>query len=124
MAIYYSRGRISDMSEVLTGTSKSGNEWRRMSLTLEIPGYQGSVTKQVFQVFGDVVDDVLDRKIGDRVEVGWTMYAREWKGRFYNNVDLVNITDQEEKEPAKAQPKKTSKTDALNPASHEDDLPF
>lgn len=121
MAIYYSRGRISEMSEVLTGTSKSGNEWRRMSLTLEIPGYQGSVTKQVFQVFGDVVDDVLDRKIGDRVEVGWTMYAREWKGRFYNNVDLVNITDQEEKE---AQPKKTAKTEALNPASHQDDLPF
>lgn len=124
MALYYSKGRISDMSEVMTGTSKSGNEWRRMSLTLEIPGYQGSVTKQVFQVFGDVVDDVLDRKIGDHVEVGWTMYAREWKGRLYNSVDLVNISDQEEKEPVKAQSKKATRTEALNPAAHQDDLPF
>lgn len=124
MALYYSKGKISEMSEVMTGTSKSGNEWRRMSLTLEIPGYQGSVTKQVFQVFGDVVDDVLDREIGDHVEVGWTMYAREWKGRLYNNVDLVNISDQEEKEPVKAQPKKATRTEALNPAAHQDDLPF
>ena len=77
------------MSEVQSGTSKNGYEWQRMTLTLEIPGFQGSVTKQVFQVSGDDVNDVLLYSIGDKVEVSWSMYAREWNGTWYNNVDRV-----------------------------------
>ena len=48
MALYISTGRISDMSEVKSGTTQSGKEWQRMTLTLEMPGYQGTFFKQVF----------------------------------------------------------------------------
>ena len=71
MAIYQSRGRISDMSEVQSGTSKNGYEWQRMTITLEIPGFQGSVFKQVFQVSGDNVNDAQLYNIGNRVEISW-----------------------------------------------------
>ena len=131
MAIYQSRGRISDMSEVQSGTSKNGYEWQRMTITLEIPGFQGSVFKQVFQVSGDDVNDVCLYNIGDRVEISWSMYAREWNGRWYNNVDLVKIKSldeqKQEKNPAPAakQPAIFDQTqESLDPADNPDDLPF
>lgn len=124
------------MSDIVTGVSKSGNKWARMSVTLDIPGYQGTITKQVFQVFGDDLDDVMKFKVGDRVTIGWSMYAREWNGRWYNNVDLVKINSQDDeadlalpapkaKAEAKAEAKpETYSADDLNPELHEDDLPW
>ena len=103
-----------------------------MTIVLEIPGFQGSVTKQAFQVSGDSVKDVLLHNIGDLVEVSWIMYAREWNGKWYNNVDLVKIKYQDDAQPAPApqhaapaqaapQPKLF---ESLDPADNPDDLPF
>ena len=100
MALYFSKGTISDMSEVKSGTSKNGYEWQRMTLILDVPGYQGAVTKQVFNVTGDDVRDVLMYNRGDKVEIGFAIYAREWEGKWYNNVDLVKIRPQEQEESA------------------------
>lgn len=91
MALYYTKGTISHMSEVTTGTSKNGREWARMNIMLDVPGFQGSITKVIFQVGTDRVDNVLEFKVGDKVEIGWSIYAREWNDKWYNNVDLVNI---------------------------------
>ena len=132
MALYQSRGTISEMSEVQSGTSKNGNQWQRMNIVLDIPGFQGSITKQCFQVTGDDVDDVLSYNIGDKVEVSFSLYAREWNGKWYNNVDLVKIKYQEERRDAPApvnaakknaapQPKKQ---ESLDSAANSDDLPF
>lgn len=119
------------MSEVQSGTSKNGYEWQRMTITLEIPGFQGSVFKQVFQVSGDDVNDVLLYNIGDRVEISWSMYAREWNGRWFNNVDLVKINALEKKEikPAPAPAPKQqelfdNRQESLDPADNPEDLPF
>ena len=92
MALYYSKGTISFISEVKTGTSQSGFLWKNCDLTLDVPGFQGSITKQVFRASGDKVDLVLKYKVGDRVQVGFTLYAREWNNRLFNNVDIVTIT--------------------------------
>lgn len=91
MALYYTKGTISHMSEVTTGTSKNGREWARMNIMLDVPGFQGSITKVIFQVGTDRVDNVLEFKVGDKVEIGWSIYAREWNDKWYNNIDLVNI---------------------------------
>lgn len=101
MALYQSKGTISYMSEVKSGTSQSGYTWKNMDLTLEVPGFQGSTTKQVFRVTGDKVDEVLRFKVGDTVQVGFALYAREWNNRLFNNVDLVNITKENGAKPVK-----------------------
>lgn len=122
------------MSEVQSGTSKNGYQWQRMTIVLEIPGFQGSVIKQCFQVSGDDVNDVLLFSIGDKVEVSWSMYAREWNGKWYNNVDLVKIKSQEESKqdapapaapaPQQAQIQFNQSQESLDPAANPDDLPF
>lgn len=133
MAIYQSRGRISDMSEVQSGKTQSGNEWQRMTLILDTPGFQGAVYKMVFQVSGDHVKDVLLFKRGDKVEISFSIYAREWNGRWYNNVDLVKIKSlDEQKQEDKPAPAPASKQPAifdqpqesLDPADNPNDLPF
>ena len=135
MALYTSKGRISDMSEVVSGVSQNGNQWQRMTIVLEIPGFQGSVFKQAFQVNGDSVNDVLLYSIGEKVEISWSMYAREWNGKWYNNVDLVKIKYQEGEQPkpqqaapAPAPQPQQGRMDfsqeQLDPAANPDDLPF
>lgn len=123
MALFYQKGTISDMSEVQSGTSQSGREWQRMSLILDTPGYQGSVYKMVFQVTGDHVKEVSLFNRGDKVEVGFSIYAREWNGKWYNNVDLVKISSQDDtKADAPAAPQ--ARQESLDPKEHDEDLPF
>lgn len=120
------------MSEVVSGVSQNGNQWQRMTIVLEIPGFQGSVFKQAFQVNGDSVNDVLLYSIGEKVEISWSMYAREWNGKWYNNVDLVKIKYQDGEQPAPQQaapapapqPKPQTKQESLDPKENPDDLPF
>ena len=123
MALFYQKGTISDMSEVQSGKTQSGKEWQRMNLILETPGFQGSVYKMVFQVSGDKVKDVSLYNRGDKVQVGFSIYAREWNGKWYNNIDLVTITDESGAvKYATAAP--ADDQDNLNPAANPNDLPF
>jgi hypothetical protein len=134
MALFYQKGTISDFSEVQSGVSQSGKEWQRMTLILDTPGFQGAVYKMVFQVSGDHVKDVLLFNRGDKVEIGFSIYAREWNGKWYNNVDLVNIKLQDEQKqdapapaapaPQQAQIQFKQPQESLDPADYPDDLPF
>ena len=125
MAIYYSKGKISFITDVKTGTSQSGFQWRNCEVTLDVPGFQGSIIRQVFRASGDKVDAVLRYKVGDNVLIGFSLYAREWNNRLYNNVDLVTIT--EENVEAKAETaEKPAESPALQELTSDDgpDLPF
>lgn len=130
MALNYTKGTISHMSEVTSGVSTSGRAWSRMNIMIDIPGYQGSITKLSFQVGTDRIDDVTKFKLGDKVEIGWSIYAREYNGKWYNNVDLVSIKSQDQTQtaqtvspaPAPAQAPATEAVDLAD--SPENDLPF
>lgn len=127
MALYYSKGTISHMSEITSGTSTSGRDWARMTIMIDIPGFQGSISKLAFQVGTDRISDVQEFKVGDKVEIGWSIYAREYKGRWYNNVDLVNIKSQGVQADAPAPtpaPRSLNNIPAAELEPHEEDLPF
>lgn len=116
------------MSEVQSGTTNNGNTWQRMTLHLEIPGFQGSIFKQVFQVSGKAVDDVLAFKVGDKVNVSFSLYAREWNGKWYNNVDLVKIqagqAKQAEQPQAESAPAQAEQPQVVGEQVAENDLPW
>lgn len=127
MALYYSKGTISHMSEVTSGISTSGRGWARMIIMIDIPGYQGSISKLSFQVGTDRISDVQEFKVGDKVEIGWSIYAREYNGKWYNNVDLVNIKSQGVQAAAPAQtpaPRSLNNIPASDLEPQEGDLPF
>lgn len=98
MVLNYSKGTISYMSEVRSGKSKNGYDWAKQSILLDILGYHGSITKLSLQASNEMVEELNNYKVGDKVEVGWSIYAREWEGRWYNNVDIIAIRSQEHQE--------------------------
>lgn len=127
MALYYSKGTISHMSEITSGTSSSGRDWARMTIMIDIPGYHGAISKLSFQVGTDRISDVQEFKVGDKVEIGWSIYAREYNGRWYNNVDLVNIKSQGVQADAPAPtpaPRSLNNIPASELEPQADDLPF
>ena len=124
MALFYQKGTISDFSEVQSGTTQSGKEWQRMTLILDTPGFQGAVYKMVFQVSGEKVKDVLLFNRGDKVEIGFSMYAREWNGKWYNNVDLVKISHLEQNNAPASQAEQEQPVPADPEDNPENDLPF
>ena len=124
MALNYTKGTISHMSEVTSGTSKNGYDWARQTILIDIPGYQGSITKLSLQASNEMVDELNNYNVGDKVEVGWAIYAREWNGKWYNNVDLVNIKSLgvQADAPAPAPAVEPFPANCFEPQS--DDLPF
>ena len=125
MALNYTKGTISHMSEVTSGTSKNGYDWARQTILIDIPGYQGSITKLSLQASNEMVDELNNYNVGDKVEVGWSIYAREWNGKWYNNVDLVNIKSLgvQADAPAPA-PRSLNNIPASELEPQEEDLPF
>ena len=97
MAFVKERGTIAIMSEVQSGTSQSGNTWSRQTIVVDVVGYNGNYRKVMLQASGNVVADLETMMVGDKVEITYQVTAREWNGKWYNNVDLYKIESTEEK---------------------------
>lgn len=96
MALYTSKGTIKDIFEVASGVSKAGNEWTKVMVVLELRGYEDNTYLQAFTAFGDKAILCGHYEPGQKVEIVWKMSAREWQGKYYTDIDLVDIRPQEE----------------------------
>lgn len=96
MALNRVKGVISHMGEIQQGTSQNGYDWARQIIVLDVASFNGTFSKIALTAQNQRVDELADFQIGDRVEVGYSVTAREWDGKWFNNVDLVSITFLEE----------------------------
>ena len=100
MALNYVKGIISQFGQVESGTTQNGNSWSRQVVVLDVAGFGNTYSKIALTAQNQRVEDLQNYQIGDRVEVGYSVTAREWNGKWFNNVDLVNINFIEEFAPA------------------------
>ena len=91
MAIIKEIGTIAFMSDVQSGVSQNGNPWYRQTIVVDVAGYNGSYRKVALQATGDVVGDLAGAVLGEKIEVSYQVTAREWNGKWYNNVDLYKV---------------------------------
>lgn len=91
MATIKERGTITFMSDVQSGMSQNGNPWYRQTIVVDVAGFNGSYRKVALQASGNIVGDLENAQIGDKVEVSYQVTAREYQGRWYNNVDLYKV---------------------------------
>jgi hypothetical protein len=91
MATIKERGTIAVLGEVQSGTSQSGNPWCRQTIVVDVAGFNGSYRKVALQASGNLVQDLEGAMIGDKVEISYQVTAREWNGKWYNNVDLYKV---------------------------------
>ena len=91
MALNYVKGIISHMGDVQQGTSQGGYDWARQVIVIDVASFNGTFSKIALTAQNQRVDDLMNYQIGDRVEVGYSVTAREWDGKWFNNVDLISI---------------------------------
>lgn len=134
MSIVKEIGSITNKGAVQSGVSKAGNNWYRQTIVVEVAGFNGSYRKIALQASGEQVADIESYEIGDKVEVAYKVTAREYDGKWYNNVDLYNIRSVSEQNPteaaaaAPAPAPKRKKSEPIVPQGadleSEDDMPF
>ena len=93
MATIKETGILSWASEVQSGVSQTGNGWARQTLVIDVEGYNGSYRKVAVQAGTQQIQSMRDFHIavGDKVEITYQVTAREYQGKWYNNVDLFKI---------------------------------
>lgn len=91
MALNYVKGIISHMGDIQQGTSQGGYDWARQVIVIDVHSFNGTFSKIALTAQNQRVDDLQEYQIGDRVEIGYSVTAREYQGKWFNNVDLVNI---------------------------------
>ncbi len=69
-----------------TGTSDAGKSWEKQSILIEQSGvkYKKDV---VVTFFGDNVKSLRDVQEGTEVSVSVNLSSREFKGKYYHNID-------------------------------------
>ena len=77
--------------EVKTGKTKDGSEWKSVDFLAET--MERYPKKILFALFGkDKVENLLkDVHAGDDVTVSFDVKAREYKGRWYNEVNAWRV---------------------------------
>lgn len=106
MAAIKERGTIYQIGEVVQGTSQSGSVWQRQQILLEVSTGNNSIRRIAVQAGTQLVADLQKFKVGDKVDFSYIVSAREWQGRWYNNVDLFSIAPMEVKTAANAPARK------------------
>lgn len=106
------KGKITQILEVETGTSKAGKEWKKGGFVID-NGNQFNNTV-CFSLFGDdKINMIKDLKVGQEVEVAFNLSSKEFNGKWYHNIDAWKINEAGDSKPAE-----------LNVGDESNDLPF
>ena len=87
-------GKLIKKLDLEQGTSKNGKEWKKQSFIVET---RNEYNKDVcISAFGEDKIKQLDKlNIGDKVSILCNIYSREYKGRWYNQIDGYFFAQQE-----------------------------
>ena len=120
-------GKIIHVLPLQSGTSKSGNPWKKQEYVLET---EDAYPKKIcFDFFGDRVDQ-FPLKINDRVRVSFDIESREYQGRWYTSIRGWKSEPADGQQPMAAPQPAAAAVPAppapefLESNSDSDDLPF
>lgn len=83
-------GTIIEAFPTQSGTSASGTNWAKKDVLIEtIEKYPKKVS---MTIWNDLIDLV---KVNVKADIGFNIEAKEWNGKYYNNVTLRTIYYQE-----------------------------
>lgn len=108
------------------GISKTGNEWKMQEYVLET--HEQYPRKVCFNVFGADKISQFDIKAGEEMTVSFDINAREYQGRWYNDIRAWRVERGTAPVPAAAETPavnapKITPTDFAS-QNEADDLPF
>jgi len=110
------KGKLKLKLDVESGEGTNGKQWRKQGFLVDTGDqYNPDVA---FSMFGDdKIDSLNSVSIGDEVTVLFNVQSREWKGKYFTNLDAFKILTEEESE-------KAGVVGSSEPEVDTDDLPF
>ena len=83
-------GKVIAILEPRSGVSqRTGNPWMTQEYVIEVPGQ--FPRKMVFNIFGEDRIKQFNIQMGEDITVQFDIDAREYNGRFYNDIRAYNI---------------------------------
>ena len=73
MGFITEKGVLTYKSQVETGTSKSGNTWQKQTIVVSRENVNAPYDKVALSVFGDKVNDSERCRVGDKVEITYSI---------------------------------------------------
>ena len=87
-------GKLVKKLELETGTSKAGKEWQKQTVVIDTGGEFNNLI--AVSAFGDKVNKMNMLQKGMTVAIMCNVYSREYKGKYYHNIDGYHFTNQTE----------------------------
>ena len=109
-------GKLVKKLELETGVSKAGKEWKKQSIVIDTGNEFNN--EICVSAFGDKIEQMNKLEIGMEVSVLCNVYSREYKGRYFHNIDGYFFTNQSNKS------KSNNGLDKHFEGTTPDDLPF
>jgi hypothetical protein len=110
-------GKITSQLPEVSGSSKSGNAWRKQEYILETGGQYPK--KVCVSIWGDKIDQ-FSLKVGEQVNLGIEVESREYNGRWYTEVKAYKV----DRSQGGGMPVGPPDVDTFYEAADEDKLPF
>ena len=85
-------GKLVKKLELETGTSKAGKEWQKQTVVIDTGGEFNNIV--AISTFGDKVQKMNMLEEGMTVAILCNVYSREYKGKYYHNIDGYHFTNQ------------------------------
>ena len=88
-------GKIIKFLDLESGTSKSGKEWQKQTVVIDSGDEFNNLT--AISAFGDDKIKRLNKlDIGMTVAIMCNIYSREYKGKYYHNIDGYHFSQKSE----------------------------
>lgn len=117
-------GKIISLFDIKEGIAKStGNKWMLQQFLFEtIEQYPKKI---LLELFGEDKIKFHNLQIGENVTVNFTINAREYNGKWYNSINVSNISKEAPQQPSVIPNTPVDDLDAIfGSTKDEDDVPF
>ena len=103
------KGKLVKKMDVETGTSKSGKDWKKQLVLIDTGAdYNPEICLQIFG--SEKVESIEKLKIGKEYDFSINIISREYKGKYYTNIDCWKVENVE--------------TESVAVAEDSDNMPF
>lgn len=125
--IYKVQGTVKHVEDVETFEGRNGGSYRKQNIVVTEKDDRGYENDVALRAFGDTVAETEGLREGETVDVTFAINAREYNGRWYNDLNIIHVRTQAPAQNERGTATRAKIDDILDgtAAPHgEDDLPF
>lgn len=115
---YQAKGKIFEIGLKESGVSKAGKEWSKIDFVIDTDEQYSK--KVCFTLFNDNCELIMDKSVGEMVDVTFNVESKNYNGRWFANVTAYGVASLEQTN------SDTEENTSEEPEENEegDDLPF